>query len=423
MFKKLRNNMIIFNMLTLSFVILTAFSLIFATTYANTERTNERKLKEMSAIGIMPSRPFFSDKNEVIQVQERFSAEYAASFSLFIRNEEIEYINSHLDFDDNTYIEAFEKVGNSETGKISLNGRKWMFSAASMVLNGRNNYSIPDRNSYTHIVFLDITNSTEILQVLLLTLLCVGVFVMLILFFISYHFSARAVLPIEEGYNKQKQFVADASHELRTPLAIISANIDAIETSGEESVESQKEWFGYIRAELKRTAKLVGDLLYLAKAENFVPQSNLPINLSNVCEAACASMEAVLYEADISLNTEIDEGIHVIGDEEKIKQVIYILLDNAGKYTPNGGSVKVSLRKEQEKAIVQVMNSGTQIDSHERSKIFERFYRPDVSRSQETGGFGLGLSIAKTIIERIGGDISVQSTAEYTTFTICLKLS
>ena len=423
MFKKLRNSMLLFNMITLSFVILVAFALVFIVTYANIERNNERRLRTMSSLGLMPNNPFFSGRNERPQIPERFSAENSASFFLFVRNGEIEYVDSYLDFDESVYVEAFEKVRDMESGKITLEGKRWAFIVTQMPSYGRNGFREFSNDRYTHIVFLDVTADTGVLRVLLITSLCVVIIVILIFFLISYRFSARAILPIEDGYNRQKQFVADASHELRTPLAIISANIDAIETSGDESVESQKEWFGYIREELKRTGKLVEDLLYLAKAEDLIPADSLPIDLSLVCETVCASMEAVLYERDISLEMLVGKNIYIFGDEEKIKQVLYILLDNAGKYTPREGHIDISLRLEQDKAVLRVANTGNGIDDSELPKIFERFYRPDSSRSQETGGFGLGLSIAKAIVERSGGEIFAHSAGGYTTFTVCLKLN
>ena len=295
--------------------------------------------------------------------------------------------------------------------------------AAPMVSRGESNPPTPLNAQYKHIVFLDVTNNARVLRELLITLTCVGVAVLFILFLVSYRFSVRAIRPIEEGYNKQKQFVADASHELRTPLAIIGANIDAIETNDKDSVESQKEWFGYIRSELKRTGRLVDDLLYLAKAEDFRPSDNLFIDLSLECETACAAMEAVLYEGGVSLGTKIETNVFVAADGEKIKQVLYILLDNAGKYTPRGGHIDISLLREQDRAVVRVTNTGKGIAADDLPKVFDRFYRPDASRSQETGGFGLGLSIAKTIMERSGGEISVESVPGYTTFTVRLKLN
>lgn len=414
MFKKLRNKMLLFNVISIFLVIVIAFSVIYFTTYSNTERENQRQLQTMSAMPFVPNRPIPGGSNDRPLVPERVGADYRVSFVLFARNGNLKNINSHLDFEDHVYEEALEKIGEKPTGKITLGGRKWAFMTSEAPLSGG--------RQYERIVFLDITNGSETLRALLITLSCTGLAVLLVLVWFSYRFAVRAVRPIEESYNKQKQFVADASHEFKTPLSVISANIDAIEESANESVESQKEWFGYIRAELRRTTKLVDNLLYLAKAEIVNFDGNTPFNLSHACETACASIEAMLYDSGINLETKIAENIIIPADGEKITQVLYILLDNASKYTHRHGRIIFSLDLQQEHAVIRVSNTGRGIAPEDFPKIFDRFYRPDTSRSQETGGFGLGLSIAKTIIDRSGGDIYVDSNVEVTTFTVRLKL-
>ncbi len=413
MFKKLRNHMLIFNMVTVSLVIVTAFSVIYLATYKMMERENERQLQAMSAIPVVPNLPPANDIEKRPDISERFGPDYRVSFVLFVKRGELETVHSRLDFEDYIYEEALLKTKGKSSGKITLDGRKWAFAISDLPMS-RTNQS-------ERIAFLDITSGTHTLNMLLITLLSVGFAVLLVLAWFSYHFVVRAVSPIEASYNKQKQFVADASHELKTPLAIISANIDAIETSANDTVASQKEWFGYIRAELHRTGKLVDDLLYLAKAEFASIEEQIPFNLSHVCELVCASMEAVLYEREICLEMQLQEEVIVTGDREKITQVIYILMENAGKYTTEHGHITISLAVEHDRPVIRVSNTGQGIDPQDLSKIFDRFYRTDRSRSQQTGGFGLGLSIAQTIVHRSGGEISVESNDKSTTFTIRLK--
>lgn len=413
MFKKLRNHMLLFNMITVSLVIITAFSVIYFVIYNNTERENERQLQAMSAMPFVPNRPFPGDSEERFDIPQRFGTDYRVSFVLLVRNGQLENVNSHLDFEDSIYEEALEKIGEKLSGKIALGGRTWAFMISEMPQNRT--------NPYERIVFLDITNGEKTLTDLFITLSCVGLAVLFVLLWFSYRFAVRAVRPIEESYNKQRQFVADASHEFKTPLAIIGTNIDVIEMSARETVESQKEWFGYIRAELKRTTKLVDNLLYLAKSEHVTFDKNTPFHLSRACETVCASMEAMLYDSGISLDMKIKDNIIILADGEKITQVLYILLDNASKYTPSHGRILFLLGLEYERAVVRVSNTGQGIASEDLPKIFDRFYRPDASRSQETGGFGLGLSIAKTIVERSGGEITAESDGEMTTFTVRLK--
>jgi signal transduction histidine kinase len=426
MFKKLRNNMMLFNMLTVSLVMLTAFAVIYLVTYGNMEQENQRRLQAVSAMFFAPNRTppaGTTDKNyEPPSAPERFSVDYGVSFVLFVKDGQLMNVNSQLDLDDSVYAEAFDKAGTAASGKLTLADRKWLFTAAPALPQIGGLPVLPGSLQYTRIVFLDITNGVRILRTLMITLTCVALAVLLALLWISHRFAARAIRPIEDSYNKQKQFVADASHELRTPLAIIGANVDAIAASGGETVDSQKEWFGYIRAELKRTGKLVDDLLYLAKSENIKIEDNLPFDLSAVCETVCASMEAVLYDNGKTVKTGIEKGITAIADREKITQVLYILLDNADKYTPQGGKIAVTLGKGGDMAVIKVMNSGAGIAADALPRVFDRFYRSDASRSDEAGGFGLGLSIAKTIVDRSGGTITAESAEGLTVFTVWLKL-
>ncbi len=134
-------------------------------------------------------------------------------------------------------------------------------------------------------------------------------------------------------------------------------------------------------------------------------------------------MEAVLYESGKTMRTDIAKGISVTADSGKITGVLYILLDNAGKYTPEGGNITVRLSAENEKAVLRVINTGEEIPADDLPRIFDRFYRSDASRSTETGGSGLGLSIAKTIVEHSGGTISAQSGGGITTFTVMLRMT
>ncbi len=426
MFKRLRNNMMMFNMLTVSLVMLTSFAVIYLVTYGNMEQENQRKLQAVSTMFFTPNRTPPADARDENygppSAPERFSVDYGVSFVLFVKNGQVMNINSQLDLDDSVYIEAFDKAGAAASGKLTLADRKWLFTVAPMPSQIRGLPVLPDYLQYTRIVFLDITNGVRILQTLMVTLTCVGVAVLLALLWISHRFAVRAIRPIEDSYNKQKQFVADASHELRTPLAVIGANVDAITASSEETVDSQKEWFDYIRAELRRTGKLVDDLLYLARSENIKTEDNLPFDLSMVCETVCASMEAVLYDNGKTVKADIDKGIIVTADSQKITQVLYILLDNADKYTPQGGKIAVTLGQVSDMAVIKVMNSGGGIVADDLPRVFDRFYRADDSRSSESVGFGLGLSIAKTIIDRSGGTITAESTGGLTTFTVRLKM-
>jgi signal transduction histidine kinase len=427
MFKKLRNKMMLFNMLTVLLVMTVAFAAIYIVTCVNIDRYDEQRLREVSMMFFAPNRVPQGDAPGNFEPPvgpERFSVEYGVSFVLFVRNGRLESVNSQLDLEDAVYAEAFEKIGNADGGEITLADRKWRYAAVPAPPQSDGSSSMrPADLQYTRIVFLDVTNSARILWALLLTLVCVGLGVLAALLWFSYLFAVRAVRPIEESYDRQKRFVADASHELRTPLAIVGANVDAITASAGESVGSQREWFGYIRAELARMGKIVNDLLYLAKSEELQYESNVPFDLSLVCETVCASMEAGLYELGVSVEKHIEGDIIAVADSERIAQVLCILLDNAGKYTPHGGTVKVTLSRLDEWAALKVINTGDGISAVDLPRIFDRFYRADTSRSAESGSFGLGLSIAKTIVDRSDGTITAESQDGLTEFTVKLRFS
>ena len=426
MFRKLRKSVMLFNVITVTLIILSAFIAIYFITFKDIEAKNQQRLQAVSNIFYFPNiMPLIEATGSTVEIPTQFdniSLEIGISFVLFIDNGNLINISSQLDLDESIYEEAFEKVGTAKNGKISFAGRKWLFSVAEDLPVYEELISDSVDNDFERIIFLDITDNIQILRTLIITLGCVGISMLLVLIWISFIYATRAVRPIEISYNKQKQFITDASHELRTPLTVISANIDAIMASGDETVNSQNEWFGYIRSELKRTEKLVNELLYLAKSENIRSGSDIPFNLSVACEMICASMEALLYDSGKSLKADIAKDIYVVADKVKIDGVMQILLDNASKYTPADGQITLTLKRENNNAVLRIKNTGVEIPEADLPLIFERFYRVDVSRSTETGGTGLGLSIAKTIIENSGGMINAESKDGYTTFTVSLRL-
>jgi len=280
-----------------------------------------------------------------------------------------------------------------------------------------------DENRF-NIVFLDVTAYNKRLFELLTTLLFVGLIMLFVVFIISLYFANRAIKPIAETWEKQKQFVADASHELKTPLSIINANYDALLANQEETIKSQLKWLGYIRIGTDRMTKLINDLLSLAKMDDVnLEIRKIPFNISNAIHDVMLSMEAVVIEKGIKLSHSIEPDIIVKGDSERVKQVVTILFDNAIKYTNENGQIDISLIKSKRQVIYSIKNSGKGIAKQDLPKVFDRFYRADPSRTHESGSYGLGLSIAKTIIDRLGGEIHVKSVEdEFTTFTFTLGL-
>ena len=234
---------------------------------------------------------------------------------------------------------------------------------------------------------------------------------------IAWILSRWAVKPVRTAFEKQKRFVADASHELKTPLAVISANLDVL--AGETG---ENKWIEYIRGEIKRMSKLVKDLLYLAKCDSQeVKYQFCSFDLSRAVMSSVLPFESTVFEQEKTLETDIAENIQYVGDESAIKQVAVILLDNAVKHTEQGAVIKVSLSVSGNKKILSVRNTGAGISAEDQKRIFERFYRTDKSRARDTGGYGLGLSIAKSIADIHHAKITVSSVeGEYAEFSLIL---
>lgn len=241
---------------------------------------------------------------------------------------------------------------------------------------------------------------------------------LLISYFLAWLFAMKAVKPVEESYVKQKQFIADASHELKTPIAVISANIDVLKNEIPDN-----KWVNYIETENTRMSALVKDLLYLAK--NDVGRDKLqmlPFDFVECVNVAALPFESVAFEQGKLFDLEMPRNpIPILADEAKIKQTVIILIDNALKNTDRGGRIKVTVSSEGKQNLVKVFNSGHGIAPEDINKIFDRFYRADTSRDRNTGGYGLGLSIAQTIAKAHGGKITVYSRVdEYAEFVLSL---
>lgn len=239
----------------------------------------------------------------------------------------------------------------------------------------------------------------------------------IIILIISQTLSAWMIKPVKMSFNKQKQFIADASHELKTPLAIIMASAESIQVK-----EKNQKWLDNIKSESERMNKLIRNLLDLAKIENEnTDKSDEIINLSKLVEMSILTFESLAYEKDIELTYDIEKELSFKGNSEEIKELMSILLDNAIKHSKKKGQIKVTLKTDKNHLILKVMNKGEAIPPGEEEKIFERFYRVDKARNRKENRYGLGLAIAKGIVNNHHGKITASSKEEYTTFTVVLK--
>ncbi|TEB06038.1 Sensor kinase CusS [Pelotomaculum schinkii] len=274
------------------------------------------------------------------------------------------------------------------------------------------------------ITFADMTRELEAMTNLMITLLLVGAGGLAAFFLISLFLSGWALNPVEKAWEQQRRFVADASHELKTPLTVILANTGILLAHRQDTIDRQSKWVEYTQAEANRMKKLVDDLLFLAKSDAAeAPALQTSMNFSDVVWSCFLHFESVAYEQGIIIKSEIAPDITLTGDEGQLNQLAVILLDNACKYAGKSGTVTLTLKRLQESVLLTVSNTGAPIPVEHLNHIFERFYRSDSSRSREQGGYGLGLAIAKAIVENHRGRISVESSEKAgTTFSVNFPL-
>ncbi len=255
-------------------------------------------------------------------------------------------------------------------------------------------------NGSKFIVFVDMTVSLINIYNLLIRSVLVGLLALLAMFILVFMFSTHAVAPVVESLEKQKRFITDAGHELKTPLAVISANIDVLE------LESGKnEWTASIRNQVKRMNSLVKNLLTLSRMdEERMRVVFSDFDLSKTVEEAAGSFQALAESKGKSYQIDIEKDIHITGDQKSLEQLTCLLLDNAIKYSSDQGNIRISLVKNKNISL-EVSNSCDSIPEGNLDRLFDRFYRVDTSRSRETGGYGIGLSVARAIATSHGGTI------------------
>lgn len=234
---------------------------------------------------------------------------------------------------------------------------------------------------------------------------------------ISLNITKRIVKPVNEAFIRQKQFIYDASHELKTPIAIISASAEMLEKNPKE-----KKWLDNIKTENNRMNKLVISLLDLSKSENIKENEVYTnVNLSKVIKNKALTFESLIYENSLELDVDVANDIMFNCNEDRIKELLSILMDNAIKHSLPNSQITVKLSKEKNNIYLSVKNKGKEIPVSEREKIFERFYRLDKSRNRDDNRYGIGLSIAKNIVINHNGTISVNCKDGYTTFIVNFK--
>lgn len=272
------------------------------------------------------------------------------------------------------------------------------------------------------IAFSDLSWERATLGRLMVNSLLIGGAALAVFFAISLFLARLSLKPVERAWTQQRQFVADASHELKTPLTVILANTGLVLSHPEDTVAAQSKWLEYTHDEAEQMKELVDDLLFLAKSDAArQPAARAETAMSEVALGCLLPFELVAFEAGVALEHRITPGLSLRGDEGQLRRLVMILLDNAVKYAGPGGTVTLTLERHQERLRLAVHNTGEPIPPEHLPHLFERFYRADAARNRSGGGYGLGLAIARSILEGHHGRLTVTSTAAAgTTFTALL---
>lgn len=278
-------------------------------------------------------------------------------------------------------------------------------------------YRVADCEDGTRIIFVDCRQELESFRNTLVYSVGVSLLGFLAVFMLVLFWSKKIFNPVAESYAKQKRFITDASHEIKTPLTIIDANTEVI-----EMVNGESEWTKNTRDQVKRLTALTNQMVALSRLdENPEPKEKAKFDLSDVAYEVIDHFSSLSEVRGKKISADIEDGIKYVGDENSIRQLISILVDNAMKYAVESADISISMKRDGRKVKFVLKNLTDGMEEGSQDILFERFYRPDSSRNSETGGSGIGLSLAKSIVESHKGRITARCDGDgYITFQVTL---
>ena len=254
-----------------------------------------------------------------------------------------------------------------------------------------------------HIILMNISIQLQMLLSMVRGALIIGAALLLLLFIILLPVTAKAASLLIQNTEKQKQFITDAGHELKTPVAVIRSNLDVMEL-----LQGKSNWSGNIRSQVDRLDGLVKQLLLLARLdEKQWAGKTTDIIFSNELKNEVSIYEETVTQKELTLKTDIAEGLRIHAEEESVRQLLHVLLDNAMQYTPSGGSVWINAGKEKKNLRLEITNTVDALPQIAPERLLDRFTRGDTARSRKNGGTGIGLSTAKSVADLYHGEITV----------------
>ena len=385
-------------MLMIIFTI-TLVSVLFAVNIINLNssfRQQRRTIRD--DIGFYGIKAFCGNDNQKIKRQE-----YDYSTSVVLKNKNIMVLSNSLEeTTDKDILRMTQELQKSE--KIFGSIDDYIYVVRTL------------RSGNTVYIFVDNKEALQNSKQFFIVSIFIFLLSVIIFTIISYYLSRWMIEPSEKAIKNQKIFVANISHDLKTPITIIRANADLIE----DEVKNKKS-IKYIQQETEKLNHLVNEMLTLTRIDNTISKENFKsFNFGDSLFDVVLPFESIAYEKGIRFNINIDEVTDYFGDESNIQKLAEILIDNAMSYTAKGGIVDVDAYENSKAVTLSVTNTGEPISDEKKVEIFDRFYRASKSRESTGNHYGLGLSIASTIVKKHNGKISIESKNGKNTFTVTL---
>ncbi len=410
MFRKLRIKFFWGSTLVLLLVISIVVGITYwATSYIITRQTQVFVDLIMENGGTLPEKKTFNSGQQTFLALNDESIHEARFFSAKFSENEERLISLHLSaFSEESAI-SLARITlemRNDTGRISAPGNR-------VLQYGRQ----ADTDGNTLVVIVDATSRYALVRLIVICMAGLWFIVLLLYMLIMAHFSRKLIRPFIENDERQKRFVTNASHELKTPLAVISANNEMTEAIG-----GKTKWTESTGRQVKRLQSLIEDLVVLTRLDEMEEIALTEIDCSALVRETAESFRSVIESSGKTYLCDIEEDVHASGEKRAVQQLVTILLDNASKYCDDNGTIRIRLKKLKGKG-AQCVISNTYADgaSVDISRFFERFYRQDESHNSGKSGFGIGLSMAKEITERLRGKIKASYSDNTISFTVELQ--
>lgn len=393
MFKEMHLKFLLIPLILVGALLAITFSTIFSITYSSTTTDTEKAL-ESGSLSTDNGRFYY------VKVFDNGTIEYSSNLSSMTDDEK----------------NAFKANLTADEGKFTYNDISYAYI--------KKNQTLEDESKVTVYTILDWTERRNTLVTLGSTLIIVFFVSLLVLGGLSYILAYSATQPVKEAFNKEKELLANASHELKTPITVAKTNLDLVLSDPSQTVAENMRWLEGAKYQIDRMNSLILQMLELSRLErNDYYAEKTDLNISTLIEGILLSFEAGCYESNKRFVSSLQPDVYYNCNKVETEKLVTILVDNAIKYTPNGGEICVTLAKTLKNISIKVTNTGDGIPPELIDKIFDRFYKLDESHKEAGKSFGLGLSIAKLISQSMGGDIKCYSeVGRYTTFEITLPI-